>query len=717
MPRTRPGRLIVLVAALGALAGCSNQPPRFQELADPQLAYVETEFTMELRAVDADGDSVDFSFTADIADVHNRATLEPTGPDTAIFHYTPIISDLGSHSFDFFASDGSSTSNQTIVIDIRRPPTGSGAPIFRQPLGTGTTLDLAQKSCGGLTIVIEDPDDSQVVIEQQEPRIAGATLSQDGPLTAAWSWCPSDEQIAGDDRYMLKLAASDDDGNTTTKDYLIVLRKPGKPDCPGAAPTITNQSDSPQVTLLPVLVVAQVADDLGIKNEPLIYYSFTQPQNPPDLAAMTQLSMMLLEGDDTSGSWGVEIPNPVADQPAGATATMYYVLVAQDNDDEAGDCDHLTQAPATGTFTLQVQNPGGQGGLGLCEPCTHDVQCGGPNDNCLIMGSTGGSFCFKICTQDAECPPDATGRQYYCSVTDFTSVDGVTARQCVPNTYSCAGAACVNDDHEPNDTQAAVASAAALPPGTYANLKMCPPAGGGKDEDWYPIDISADAEITASIDGGPSSDLDLAVVDAAGTVVVKSQGLTSQETVTTCLTPGKYDFRVYTWSDAENGYSLTWSKTTRTCQVVCTDDAAENDDNETQARTVNLAGGRYVSDTNAICANDEDWFKVSLTQGATLYATVAFTQTTPSEDLDIRFYQQGTPVVDLTNCTETDVSGCSASNGQSANSSNENFTWPVTATGTYYVVVHGWMGSQNLYDICIALSNASGTGCPPLPKP
>ena len=85
--------------------------------------------------------------------------------------------------------------NQTITITVEISEGGGTGPTFRKPVGTGTTLDLAQKDCGTLDVVVEDPDSAEVVITQEEPVIAGASLQQDSGLTAKWSWCPTPEQI------------------------------------------------------------------------------------------------------------------------------------------------------------------------------------------------------------------------------------------------------------------------------------------------------------------------------------------------------------------------------------------------------------------------------------------------------------------------------------------------------------------------------------------
>ena len=42
-------------------------------------------------------------------------------------------------------------------------------PVFREPLGSGTTLDLSQSNCIELDILVEDPDSPNVDISLEEP--------------------------------------------------------------------------------------------------------------------------------------------------------------------------------------------------------------------------------------------------------------------------------------------------------------------------------------------------------------------------------------------------------------------------------------------------------------------------------------------------------------------------------------------------------------------
>ncbi len=702
--------LAVLLAACGSLAlpacgsDAANRPPALEHLTD-RVIFVDDEFTLELRASDPDGDAVTFGFVTDISDIATRADLRPAG-NTALFRWTPVASDVGQHSFDFTASDGKDVTRETITITVQGGSEGSG-PVFRQPLGTGTTLDLTKQKCLQLKVVVEDADSPSVDIQQENPVIPAATLDQDSGLTATWNWCPTKDQVASADRYKLRLSASDGTNPPALKNYLVVLRKAFDPNCSGQAPTITHTPQD-ESTVVGLSIFADVADDIGIKYEPLLYYSTTPPGDPPDLAQMSQVTMTLLEGDMKSGTWGADVPNPVAGQPAGSSAALYYIIVAQDNDDASGNCDHLTQAPSTGTYSMTVTNPGGSGGLGLCEPCTSDTQCGGDADHCLLMGSAGDTYCFKACSSDSDCGDPA----YYCSLTEFVSVDGATGRQCIPSSFKCESTApttCTDDSFEQNDTiDQAKYIYPGIYPGTYPDLKSCPSPNGGADEDWYPIDTDGDSVITGSIQGGSSTDLDLELVGYDGNVLAKSDTLTSNETVSACVPMGTYFLRVYSWETGENTYSLAYESKSQSCSgaSTCTDDPAEDDDNASQARNVDLGAGTYHSDTNAICSGDDDWFGVYLYGGETVYATLAFVQTNYSEDLDIRFYQGSTL---LTPCTETDPSGCDPNNGQSGDS-NESFQWTVPTDDMYYVVVHGWKGSENLYDICIGLNSSA---CPP----
>src|ERR1044071_1119739 len=143
--------------------------------------------------------------------------------------------------------------------------------------------------------------------------------------------------------------------------------------------------------------------------------------------------------------------------PAGTRQTLYYVFVANDNDDTAGTCNHTT----TSQVYMMTVTPTGTANLPICAAFTSDAQCG-TGDECVRMGSSGASFCLQAC--GAGCP---TG--YTCSTTPVTSVDGASAPQCVPQSGTCqeAPTTCTDDSWEANDTLNQATANPALTPGNY----------------------------------------------------------------------------------------------------------------------------------------------------------------------------------------------------------------------------------------------------------
>ena len=66
----------------------------------------------------------------------------------------------------------------------------------------------------------------------------------------------------------------------------------------------------------------------------------------------------------------------------------------------------------------------------LCEGCTDDKECGGSSDMCIAIGTTGGRYCGFACNTDDDCPAE-----HHCELSEGTQ--GVSGRQCVPDTQSC----------------------------------------------------------------------------------------------------------------------------------------------------------------------------------------------------------------------------------------------------------------------------------------
>lgn len=681
--------IVSLLLSLSLLAcGPSSSDPVLQQVND-QLVGVNQELVIPISASDENGDELFYSFSSSVPDIYSRATLNRLPIGTSEFRWTPEARDVGTWFFDFAVSDGDGEDTITIQIEVRSAVGGNSAPKFIHPQGSGTTLDLEVAQCIQLDIEVSDVDSSEVTISQAEPKIEGATLEKLTGHTASWNWCPSEDQIGADDRYTLLLTADDGDNPATLHPYLLVLRSPLKPNCPGDPPLIVHTAED-RSSLAGLRVEAAITDDVGLKQEPLLYFSSAEPSVPPDFSAMIQLTMQSGEGD----MWSATLPNPVVGQAVGATEDIYYIIVADDDDDPMGDCDHRISAPLTGSFKMQVENPGGAGGAALCESCTTDIQCGESTDLCVVVGASADTFCLEACV-DEMCPAN-----YECSAAPLVSVDGGMGRQCVPVSEDCSdpsGTLCMDDSAENNDSRAEAQANSPLMADTTHMFTSCPALSGvGDDEDFFQIVISEESLLDVTLMGTMVSDLDLALQNENGGVLGSSTSLQSNESLSECLQPGTYYVRVYAFSPEENPYTLSYTTTPQSCgPLSCQDDNNEDDDNSVQARTPDLSVAAVTIPGQEICAGDADWYAVPLTAMQLVSADLTFASQA-NGDLDIHFYSPA--LVDLTPCSTTDVNSCDATNGQSA-TANEAAIFEATVAGTYYVVIQGFDDDENSYTI------------------
>ena len=686
---------LVIAASLATAVACGpSTAPEITGLTD-QVAQVGTELVIDLAGTDAEGDHLSYAFhAADLPTLDRAAELTESPSGVGVFRWTPVASDVGAHPVDFTVSDGGHATTVTITIDVRSAIGAASAPVFRQPLGTGTTIDLANDTCVTLDIVIDDQDTPSVKITQDEPVIAGAELTVRDGRTASWRWCPTREQQA-EPRYTLELSADDGDNPRTTKEYLIVLRGGTGTSCPGAPPAIVHAAHD-VASILDLTLSATISDDKGIKDAPLLYVSTTAPALPLDLSKLTQVATQPVSGDRKTGVYAATVTNPVAHQPSGTAQTLYYVFVADDDDDTTGSCDHETVSPV---YAMKVTSTG-TADLPVCAACTGDAQCGA-GDECVRMGAAGATFCLQAC--GAGCP---TG--YTCSAAPLTSVDGASAPQCVPDSGSCtmATGACADDSWEVNDTRSDASANPVLAPDTD-ELVSCPSTTSASraNDDWYKIVIAADARVDLQLAGGPESDLDLHLYHSDGTVVTASTSLDPDEQINACLPAATYYVKVNGYGRGRNEYLLAYETHPEACDTACVDDADEDDDTYSQAReTITSGEASFTSTGNAICPGDDDWYKVELLGGETLTVDLTFTQSNAQQDLDLHLYKDS---VDLTPCSPMDPSTCTIAHGQGA-SSNEHTTFTAPASCgqggcTYDVVVRGYNGSANHYGLTLGI--------------
>jgi hypothetical protein len=312
----------------------------------------------------------------------------------------------------------------------------------------------------------------------------------------------------------------------------------------------------------------------------------------------------------------------------------------------------------------------------------------------VVVGGESESFCLTTCDGNADCDDGF-------SCLEVESLGGAVAKQCMPESGSCEDMLpqCEDDDKEENDTRAQAASNGGTAEGTYEDLVAC--VG---DDDWYRVNLNQEGTIGALIEGGAASNLELGLYDEFGNEIAVSDGSGSSEVVEQCVDAGTYYVRVWGLGGDDNTYDLLLEKTPMACDAPsCNDDDHEEDDDFASATFADLDLGDYSASNRMLCSGDDDYYEVELYTGETVVVDLTFDHGSSSEDLDLHFFDDS--FEDLTPCSEAEPEMCTAAQGQSA-SDNEHYEYEVEAgcaPCTFYIAVHGWNGSEQSYDIDIAI--------------
>jgi hypothetical protein len=555
---------LVLLLMGSASVGCKpGSPPT---IVDPgnQVAVVGETLTLNLFASDPDGDPLTYEFRADgVPDIHQHAQLGRAPDGHGVFTFTPVGGQEGTHIFDFIVSDGNYDTTLHLTIEVRGASGSESAPIFREPQA-GVVLNLTENvgsDCAFLEILVEDADSTMVELTQLPPSIPGSQLDADSDgLEGSWEWCPSREQREVF-TYRLTLSADDHDNPPTVKDIPIVLRRPTGEGCPGEAPVISH-TPRDFSTLLDLEIVADVSDDMGLKSAPVIFYAYEDPRNGAGIAwdQLSVADMSLESGDMRQGTWAGSIPNPTVSGGVGTQADVFYIIEVIDDDDTAGECDHRVDSPMDGVHVVSVENTG-DGGAGLCEACSFDVQCGGEGDLCLQLEN--GTVCGQACSGD-DCPGG-----YFCTESAVSSVDGAAGRQCVPDSGACGGSQggdCTDDGAEDDDNPTEARQYSPITADYDGDAQACP-----HDPDWWFVELDAATKVVVTLSGDSPPDMDLTFANSQGEAIDLSAAVGSEESVDLgCLDPGEY-FAVVDIYDSDagigGGYSLSFDLDETACQM------------------------------------------------------------------------------------------------------------------------------------------------------
>lgn len=207
------------------LLGCGPQTgTRLSPLA-PRVAVIGRELEVLVHA-ESDDPRLELSYESDLVDLktrRRRPTLTDYAGGDAIFRWTPLADDQGEHVIRFTAALDGTLANTLMPVTVIA---GEEPLVFRQPIGDGTTLDLARASCVDVPILIEDSTVTEVMLEAGDPFAEGGVISQDGPLSGKLSFCPSMAQASSGSIFAFTLVAADKRGQRAEKRYLVVLEGP-----------------------------------------------------------------------------------------------------------------------------------------------------------------------------------------------------------------------------------------------------------------------------------------------------------------------------------------------------------------------------------------------------------------------------------------------------------------------------------------------------------
>ena len=219
---------------------------------------------------------------------------------------------------------------------------------------------------------------------------------------------------------------------------------------------------------------------------------------------------------------------------------------------------------------------------------------------------------------------------------------------------------CAYDDLEPNDS---TSSPAFAPPAWYPGLSACP-----TDDDYFQVFLDSGDEITVDLTfSDAEGDIDLAILDAAGTWVAGSSSSNDNESATyTATSAGLHQVRAFLYLDAggQPGNPYDMDLFVDPAAPPCTPgDAFEPNDTDTTAASV-WATTFYAL---GACPAEGDYYAIDLAVGDVL--TVDFLFSDAEGDIDVDLYDPSGAWVD----------------GSSSSSDDETLTYTADAAGAWVI--------------------------------
>ena len=233
------------------------------------------------------------------------------------------------------------------------------------------------------------------------------------------------------------------------------------------------------------------------------------------------------------------------------------------------------------------------------------------------------------------------------------------------------------DRFEPNDTRATATNFGAL--GDRTTFALSIHASG--NDDYYQFSAGSSGTVIASLAFTHAlGDVDMQLLDSAGTILATSSSVTNAESISFAVTAGQtYYVRVYGFAGAINpSYNMTINAPD------LPPDRYESNDTLATARSLGAAGDRLFPDLNIHTANNDDYYRLTTVAAGNLTVSLNFTHAFGDVDMQL-----------------LDAAGALLATSSSTGNS-ESITRAVGANEVYHVRVFGFAGMTNPdYDMTI----------------
>jgi len=239
--------------------------------------------------------------------------------------------------------------------------------------------------------------------------------------------------------------------------------------------------------------------------------------------------------------------------------------------------------------------------------------------------------------------------------------------------YGPAGGGCLDDAFEPNDS---ALSATPIGEGTYSTMRSC----GGSD--WYSILVKEGYSLTADLRFEPShGNLALSLHSETGFSLMSGTGEGPESLF---YGPVIEDTEILVQVDSVDTFPMTYGLDLHQSLGGCNNDPLEPNNDVVTA--TQLPPGVY--ENLIVCPGDQDWYAFPLSAGQQFEVEITFQQT--DGDIDAVIYAPD---------------GISIIEYAFSSTSNESLQMEAPVTGTYYVVVDGFLGASNTYDLSVLVNN------------